>query len=194
MRSQSHMSNMIHNFGNHSPTRTKTQNSARQGGKSLRRGYSCARHDRKRIRQKEKQAFVRNQKNRMKFENMVNGRFIFDELYHGRQENNYTEDKKEQDYQEEVLKVKNNRKIRFTKQAYEEMFGKSNGKNGKMKPFLSAKEKSGYYGRYKKHEEIFYYDKYGNKKKDDQKKGEMFDKIEKDVVDFDLMYLKEHQE
>ena len=94
-----------------------------------------------------------------------------------------------------MIKVKNNRKIRFTKQAYEELFGNKNGRQkGKLKPYLTAWEKAGHYGKFKKHEDIFYYDKYGNRKKEDQKKGEIFDKMEKEEVDFDLMYLKEHQE
>jgi hypothetical protein len=77
---------------------------------------------------------------------------------------------------------------------YQELFGndKINAQSSKFKPVLTNQEKIS--GKYQKYKDIFYYDKFGNKKKDDQKKGEIFDRIEKDVVDFDLMYLKEHQE
>ena len=59
------------------------------------------------MRRRKEQNFVRDEKNRLKFENMTNGRFIFDELYNKRSELNFNERKKELDYQDEVEKVRN---------------------------------------------------------------------------------------
>lgn len=47
---------------------------------------------------------------------------------------------------------------------------------------------------YEKKIDVFFFDKFGNKKEGEKKKGEIVDQIEKNVVEFDLMYLKEHQE
>lgn len=89
-RSQSHREGLLMNLPQ-SPRSPEKPN----------KGYfsSRSRHRNKRQKKKERQKFVRDQKNRMKFENMINGRFIFDELYERNQETNFTPAKKEQDYQ-----------------------------------------------------------------------------------------------
>ncbi len=50
------------------------------------------------IKKKENDKFVKEQQDRLKFENMVHGKFIFDELYNKKKDTLYDDITKEQDY------------------------------------------------------------------------------------------------
>ena len=86
------------------------------------------------------------------------------------------------------------RKIRFTKKIHDSFLKKKPSQKAVFFKNPPRRNSKFLEEHFEKKTELFYYDKYGNKKADDKRKGEMFDKIEQNVVESDLMYLKEHQE